>query len=140
MRTAAAGQDAQATPPAWPIATATQRAAEQAAEEVDETVHLNRRALRAGPSPALAHDGGAARQTFPVIASEAKQSMLAQAERWIASSLRSSHDDEDMTPHFPRHVLPEFLSIIVPPKIEGAGKAGCRPHPQPRVRMKQAHE
>ena len=30
--------------------------------------------------------------------------------------------------------------IIVPPQTEGAGKAGRAMHPQPRVRMKKAHE
>jgi len=36
--------------------------------------------------------------------------------------------------------MPELCVIIVPPQTEGAGKAGRAMHPQPRVRMKKAHE
>jgi hypothetical protein len=39
---------------------------------------------------------------------------------------------------FPRRDTPE-LCRNHSPKIEGAGKAGCPPHPQPRVRNKTKH-
>ena len=34
---------------------------------------------------------------------------------------------------FPRHDVPEVYKILCPLKSEGAGKAGCPLHPQPRV-------
>jgi hypothetical protein len=41
---------------------------------------------------------------------------------------------------FSRRVGARALQVNVPQDIEGAGKAGCSPHPQPRVQMKKAHE
>jgi hypothetical protein len=37
----------------------------------------------------------------------------------------------------PRHVVPEFCLHLIPLKAEGAGKAGCQVHPQPRMQRKQ---
>ncbi len=34
---------------------------------------------------------------------------------------------------FPRRDAPEVFKSFDPPRIEGAGKAGCPMHPQPRV-------
>jgi hypothetical protein len=45
----------------------------------------------------------------------------------------------DTPPHFPRRFAPESC-MTFPSKTEGAGNAGCPPHPQPRVQNKKAHE
>src|SRR5438445_2707265 len=44
------------------------------------------------------------------------------------------------TSAFSRRHVPELCIKHVPRKIEGAGKAGCSPHPQPRTQTKKAHE
>jgi hypothetical protein len=80
-----------------------------------------------------------------VIASEATQSILPFAARWIASRSLSSgahsrdplarNDAAPIFTHisaFSRHDAPELCKSLSPPK-EGAGNAGCPLHPQPRV-------
>ena len=42
---------------------------------------------------------------------------------------------------FPRHILrPSDACSFVPHKTEGAGKAGCPSHPQPRMQNEKAYE
>src|SRR6266478_2395918 len=41
---------------------------------------------------------------------------------------------------FPRHVLRPGLACIFAPRKEGAGKAGCPSHPQPRMQNEKAYE
>ena len=45
-----------------------------------------------------------------------------------------------MRPRFPRRDVASGLCKKRPLRAEGAGNAGCPMHPQPRVRMKKAHE
>jgi hypothetical protein len=44
------------------------------------------------------------------------------------------------TPTFSRRDAPELCRDFRPRETEGAGKAGCPLHPQPRVRNNKAHE
>jgi len=43
-------------------------------------------------------------------------------------------------PAISRRLRPEFCAGLTPIEAEGAGKAGCRSHPQPRAQDKKAHE
>src|ERR1700759_3632490 len=47
---------------------------------------------------------------------------------------RATHDSA-----LPRHEVPELLRNRRPSKAEGAGNAGCTPHPLPRVQTKKTH-
>src|SRR6266404_6335824 len=48
-----------------------------------------------------------------------------------------SNDDHNFS--LPRREAPELCMNLVPLSTEGAGKAGCPMHPQPRVRNKTKH-
>ena len=47
--------------------------------------------------------------------------------------LRCARNDVKHKFALSRHDAPELFTNIVPPKSEGAGKAGCPLHPRPRV-------
>ena len=49
-------------------------------------------------------------------------------------------DGEDAASHSRDSISPGFCKFIVPLREEGAGKAGRRQHPQPRVRKNKGHE
>jgi hypothetical protein len=59
-------------------------------------------------------------------------------EEWIASSaslLAMTVDGYDFA--ISRREAPEVLHFVVPPRIQGAGTAGCAPHPRSRVQLAQ---
>ena len=46
----------------------------------------------------------------------------------------------DMNPPSRDAMRPSCAKILLPSKAEGAGKAGCAMHPQPRVEINKPHE
>src|SRR5205085_8098138 len=74
-----------------------------------------------------------------VIARPAKQSIPRHKERmdcFVAFAPRN--DDRHTRPHSPGANAPELCKqFVAPKKTEGAGKAGCSMHPQPRTQTKK---
>jgi hypothetical protein len=70
-----------------------------------------------------------------VIASEAKQSSLASL--LPHGLLRFARNDGRYSFAFSRREAPELCKCSTLEKSEGAGKAGCPLHPQPRVVCKK---
>ena len=61
---------------------------------------------------------------------------LAEGEaRWRGMTGERGYDSA-----FSRRGIARVLPSNTPEKTEGAGNAGCTPHPQPRVQKKKAHE
>src|SRR5437899_821313 len=85
-------------------------------------------------------------QDASVIASEAKQSRAGAAKRKSGLLRRfrlrslsyggqvAPRNDVNIRPHSRGAMRPRFCKNRSPRKTEGAGKAGCSLHPQPRVR------
>jgi len=74
--------------------------------------------------------------TVIASASDAIQNL----QGWIASSLALLAMTEKTHLHILAACFARALPIHVPQKTEGAGKAGCVAHPQPRVRKNGGHE
>src|ERR1700755_502736 len=53
--------------------------------------------------------------------------------------LRYARNDEDMVPHSRGALCVRAMHILVAPSKEGAGNAGCTPHPLPCVQNKKTH-
>ena len=55
--------------------------------------------------------------------------------------LEAGHDSGgDVTQHSRGAISPELCQVHVPPKSEGAGNAGCRPHPWPACNKKSRRQ